>query len=114
MDLSKELSQALGKHSIWKNKIKRAITTGQLDTIMDIVVDYHECDFGKWLCSNEVTKKFSGNKFYEEIKIYHKKIHEEAKEIVELAKKDREKALKMFNESTLLLQFANIVRRLAA
>lgn len=114
MDLSKELSQALGKHSIWKGKIKKAIATGQVDTIMDMVVDDHKCDFGKWLYSKEVARRLNGNKSYEELKIFHKRIHEEVKEVIELAKTNLEKALKMFNESTLLRQFANIVRNFTA
>jgi hypothetical protein len=126
MGLVNELSAALGKHSIWKGKIKLALTKGNLSEINDIVNDCHKCDFGKWLYDSGTVRKFKESgcyNYYSEIELLHKRIHEEANAILKEAKNGNAgKAIKSFSSdgemSKIFMEFTKsinkIVKTLAA
>jgi hypothetical protein len=58
MGLGDELSNTLGKHSIWKGKIKKSLTKGNESVLKNIFEDYHTCDFCKWLYTNHTVAEF--------------------------------------------------------
>jgi hypothetical protein len=120
MDLLNELSEALGKHSIWKGKIKRAIIDNTVDSVNDIVNDHHKCDFGKWLYDNKTIKEFEKcdcSDYYKELELLHKKIHEAAKEIIREAKKNKDKALQSFDTEgemfKVFMEFTKTINKIA-
>ena len=97
MSLDNELTIALGKHSIWKGKIKAAITSGNVDEVESIVSDDYKCDFGKWLYSEGTVELFSEDGYYEEIKKLHKDIHEHVKKLLNMVKSgNKDKAIESF------------------
>jgi hypothetical protein len=119
MGLVNELSAALGKHSIWKGKIKMALMRGDVDSVNDIVKDYHKCDFGKWLYDSRTVAEFKEcncYNYYNEIELLHKRIHEAAAEILKRAHKDDiDQALQSFNSdgemSKVFLEFTKTINR---
>ncbi len=79
----KEIINAIGAHGNWKQRLRRAIETGNSDfTVEKIRVD-NQCDFGKWLhsLSSDEKKSFHWTK----IQQLHAKFHIEAARLFELA-----------------------------
>ena len=121
MGLVNELSTALGKHSIWKGKIKLALVNGNVDSVNDIINDCHKCDFGKWLYDNNTVIEFKEcdcSDYYKELELLHKKIHEAAKEIIREAKKEnKDKALQSFDAdgemSKVFLEFTKTISKIS-
>jgi hypothetical protein len=121
MGLMNELSTALGKHSIWKGKIKLALMKGDADSVNDIVKDYHKCDFGKWLYDSGTVAEFKESgcyNYYSEIELIHKRVHEAAAEILKHANKgDTDQALQSFNSngemSKVFLEFTKTINKIA-
>jgi methyl-accepting chemotaxis protein len=80
---SKEIVNAIGAHGNWKQRLRRAIETGNSDfTIDKIKVDNH-CKFGKWLYSLSSDEKRSFH--WSRIQHFHAKFHIEAARLFELA-----------------------------
>ena len=78
---SETIDKAIWAHSRWKVHLKQAIETGQSDFSVADVQNPHTCAFGKWLDS-AVGKSLPD---YSQIFELHKKFHEEASQILELA-----------------------------
>lgn len=121
MGLIDELLSALGKHSLWKGKIKIALTNGNLADIKEIVTDNHKCDFGKWLYDNNTVAEFKEGGFdtyYNEIELLHKQVHKVATEILNEANKgNKDKALQSFETggkmSKIFMEFTKSINKLS-
>jgi CheY-like chemotaxis protein len=68
-------------HSQWKRRLKKAIETGVSDLNPQEAKDYHNCSFGQWLYSKD-SKKLP---HHLELLEMHRKFHEEAAMILQLA-----------------------------
>jgi Chemoreceptor zinc-binding domain len=80
---SKEIVHAIGAHGNWKQRLRRAIETGNSDfTIDKIKVDNH-CEFGNWLHSLSSDEMKSSH--WTRIQQLHAKFHFEAARLFELA-----------------------------
>ena len=75
------IDKAIWAHSRWKVHLKKAIATGQSDFSIRDVQNPHTCVFGKWLDSAAGKSLPSYSQIFE----LHKKFHEEASHILELA-----------------------------
>jgi methyl-accepting chemotaxis protein len=80
---SEEIISAIGAHGNWKQRLRRAIETGNSDfTVAKIKVD-NQCDFGKWLHSLSSEEKNSSH--WSNIQQLHAKFHIEAARLLELS-----------------------------
>jgi hypothetical protein len=73
--------EAILVHSQWKKRLKKAIETSTSDLTPKEAKDYHNCSFGQWLDSKD-SKKLP---HHSELLEMHRKFHEEAAMILELA-----------------------------
>jgi len=85
-DPVKMMSEAIKNHTIWLENVNKSLICdiSPTDTMID-KESYLKCEFGKWLEENkEVLKDINLALFYE---VYeeHKKLHEIAKEILDIA-----------------------------
>ncbi len=83
MSLSDELTRGVSAHSAWKQRLTRAIDTGQdLSTPARVRLD-NACDFGTWLYAADAATRASS--FYPDVKALHATFHQEASKVLELA-----------------------------
>jgi hypothetical protein len=99
---TEEIINAIGAHGNWKQRLRRAIETGNNDfTVEKIKVD-NQCDFGKWLHSLSSDEKKSSH--WLKIQQLHAKFHIEAARLLELAaqgkQKEAEDAMAIGNDFT--------------
>jgi methyl-accepting chemotaxis protein len=80
---SEEIKNAIGAHGIWKQRLRRAIETGNSDFTIDETKIDNQCDFGKWLYSLSSDEKNSSH--WLNIQQLHSKFHIEAARLLELA-----------------------------
>jgi hypothetical protein len=78
-----EIKNVIGAHGNWKQRLWRAIETGNSDfTVEEYGADNH-CDFGKWLYSLSSDEKNSSR--WLNIQQLHANFHIEAARLLELA-----------------------------
>jgi hypothetical protein len=80
---SEEIINAIGVHGNWKQRLRRAIETGNSDFTVDKLKVDNQCDFGKWLHSLSSDEKNSSH--WHNIQQLHAKFHIEAARLLELA-----------------------------
>jgi len=80
---SEEIKNTIGAHGIWKQRLRRAIESGNGDFTVDKIKVDHQCDFGKWLHSLSSDEKNSPH--WHNIQQLHAKFHIEAARLFELA-----------------------------
>ena len=83
MDLKTEISKGIGAHGMWKQRIVKAIKTGESEWEPKNVELDNLCQFGKWLDSCSIQEKSSQH--FVEIKELHSKFHKVAAGILEMA-----------------------------
>ena len=86
---SKEIINAIGAHGNWKQRLRRAIESGNIDFTFDKLKIDTECDFGKWLHSLSLDEKKSSH--WSNIQQLHAKFHIEAARLLELAIQGKKK-----------------------
>ncbi len=81
------LAQMKGDHILWLSKVKDAFLSSNVSSI-DVQTDYHKCDFGEWLYSDEVQALKKDNPelatLINRIEEPHKQLHESAIRIEQL------------------------------
>ena len=80
---AEEIINAVGYHGNWKQRLRRAIETGNSDFTVDKIKVDNQCDFGKWLHSLSADEKNSSH--WSNIQQLHTKFHIEAARSLELA-----------------------------
>ncbi|MCX6122694.1 MAG: CZB domain-containing protein [Ignavibacteriales bacterium] len=78
-----EIKNAIGAHGKWKQRLRRAIETGNSDFIVDKLKIDNQCEFGKWLYSLSLDEKSSS--YWPTIQQLHANFHIEAARLLELA-----------------------------
>ena len=79
--LNQKIGQEIAAHNLWKFHLKNAIETGHSNFTIEEIQNFHACTFGKWLDSTEGRKLPN----YLEIFELHKRFHEEASMVLQLA-----------------------------
>jgi hypothetical protein len=85
---SEEIMNAIGAHGNWKQRLRRAIETGNSDFTVDKIKVDNQCDFGKWLYSLSLDEKNSSH--WLNIQQLHAKFHIEAAHLLELSKQGKQ------------------------
>ena len=101
---SKEIDQAIAAHGYWKNYLRNAIKTGQIDTTVEAIRSDNQCVFGKWLEDSMLTPMEEASHHYKTVKERHAEFHKTAARVVELAlagkKSDAERMISLGGEYT--------------
>ena len=101
---SKEIDQAIAAHGYWKEYLRNAIKTGQIDTPVETIRSDNQCIFGKWLDSSLLTPMEEASPHYKTVKERHAEFHKTAARVVELAlagkKSDAERMISLGGEYT--------------
>jgi hypothetical protein len=85
MKMKEEIKNAVGSHGKWKGKLKKAIETGKIDTLLSTVRADDECDFGKWLHGLSTAQREKHADNYQKVQALHAAFHEQASRVVQLA-----------------------------
>jgi len=80
-----EIEDAVGAHGVWKRKLKKAITTGEIDVEIATIQADKQCDFGKWLYGPAITKRQKNSEHYREVQKLLAVFHETAAKVAQLA-----------------------------
>ncbi len=102
--LSSELEARKADHLLWKNTILETFLNPEARSV-SVSLDYHKCNLGKWLYSQEVRQMMADDPEFRtqitQILEPHQKLHESAKHINQLLENNqREQAQAFFNDNT--------------
>jgi hypothetical protein len=93
MITERELTSAIGAHSVWKNRLKEAIATGTLQSSVSVIAAGDACPFGRWLDAIAAEARTTYAHHYRQVHERHAVFHQMAARVAELAAAgDREKA----------------------
>ena len=84
MSVHDEIDKAIAAHGMWKQKLRKAIDTGECESTPDKVKMDNNCAFGKWL-HERIDPSAKSSSYYNEVIDLHAKFHQEAGTILELA-----------------------------
>lgn len=84
MSTRDEIDKAMGAHGQWKQKLRRAIDSGESESTPDKVRLDNNCSFGKWLYQR-IDPAIKSTPQYSKVLDLHKQFHREAGAILELA-----------------------------
>lgn len=93
MITERELTSAIGAHSVWKSRLKQAIASGKLEMPVQTIAADDACQFGRWLETIAEEARTTYAQQYAIVKARHAVFHEMAARVAEHASKgNREKA----------------------
>jgi len=81
-----EISEAIKNHTIWLENINKSLICDKTPTETMIDEEAHrKCKFGKWLEENKDSLKEINLALFYEVYEEHQKLHQKAKEILDIA-----------------------------
>ena len=83
MAIAEEITNAIGAHGMWKQRLRQAIDTGKSDITVERVRPDNLCDFGKWLYSLPPGNQQVSH--WTTVRDLHGKFHAEAARVLGLA-----------------------------
>ncbi len=86
MSVHDEIDKAISAHGMWKQKLRKAIDTGESESTPDKVKMDNNCAFGKWL-HERIDPSVKTSAMYKEVVDLHASFHKEAGTILDLALK---------------------------
>lgn len=112
--MKSEIQAAIVAHRIWKERLSTAIELGKSEFLPEIVKTDNNCAFGKWFYNISIEDKKT--EYYQSVKEFHAKFHQEAGKILDLAlagkKEEAKKAMEVGSEyskiSSKLIMLLNI------
>ena len=97
MSVHDEIDKAISAHGTWKQKLRRAVDTGECESTPEKVKMDNNCAFGKWL-HERIDPSVKSSPYYSEVVSLHAQFHKEAGAILELALEgDKEQAKKLLS-----------------
>jgi methyl-accepting chemotaxis protein len=85
MNLSDQITAAIGAHGLWKGRLKSAIDNGKSDVPVSEVGNDHHCSFGKWLYGPELDSQSKKSTHYKTCADLHRRFHAAAAGVMSLA-----------------------------
>jgi methyl-accepting chemotaxis protein len=79
------LKSALSAHSAWTSRLRAAIGSRKLDIPISTVRTDNQCQFGKWLYGEQLSKDEKQTENYRSVKQLHAQFHEAAATVAQLA-----------------------------
>lgn len=95
-EFGKNVSDAIGAHSMWKTKLKTAVRTGVLPKPASDIACDDQCSFGKWIYGMTGDTSLSGSSHYTAVKAKHAEFHKAVAAVaraVEVGDKGKAEAL---------------------
>ncbi len=84
MSIHDEINAGISAHGAWKEKLLKAIETGESEVAPNVVKTDHNCAFGQWL-HKDIDSDAKNSPHYKDIVDLHAQFHQEAGSILELA-----------------------------
>jgi hypothetical protein len=78
-----DISLSIGSHGVWKQRLARAIKTGDSDFTPSQVESDTRCDFGRWLASIDAADRDPVH--FATVKELHAAFHKEAANVLRMA-----------------------------
>jgi methyl-accepting chemotaxis protein len=85
MEHVQEIDKAIGAHGMWKNRLKQAIDTGNLEISVATIGAKDQCAFGKWLHGTTLSPHDKVSEHYKAVAELHAQFHKVAARVAELA-----------------------------
>ncbi|MBZ5728842.1 MAG: MCP four helix bundle domain-containing protein [Acidobacteriia bacterium] len=79
------IQSALSAHAAWHGRLRTAVDTGKLDTLVGTIRVDNQCQFGKWLYGAQLSSAEKQTDTYRTVKQLHAQFHEEAAKVAQLA-----------------------------
>lgn len=83
MSTKEAIKKGIAAHGMWKQRLIKAIESGQSEWTPAVVCQDNQCEFGKWLYSCTAEEKSSPH--YNNVKELHAKFHQSAAKVLTLA-----------------------------
>ena len=83
MSTKDAIAKGIGAHGMWKQRLIKAIESGESEWTPDIVCQDNQCEFGKWLYSCTPEEKSSAH--FANVKDLHAQFHQSAAKVLTLA-----------------------------
>ena len=83
MSTKDAIKNGIGAHGMWKQRLLKAIKTGESEWTPAVVCQDNQCEFGKWLYSCSPEEKSSPH--FKNVKELHAKFHKSAANVLTLA-----------------------------
>jgi hypothetical protein len=80
-----EIDKAIGAHSMWKARLKSAISTGKSEVPVATIKVDNQCAFGQWLYGQTLNASDKTTPDYKTVKDLHAEFHKVAARVAELA-----------------------------
>ncbi|MCL4470649.1 MAG: CZB domain-containing protein [Sulfuricella sp.] len=80
-----EIDKAIGAHSLWKARLKSAISTGKSEVPVATIKVDNQCAFGQWLYGQTLSASDKTTPDYKTVKDLHAEFHKVAARVAELA-----------------------------
>ena len=81
----REITSAIGAHSVWKSHLKEAVSSGNLDVPLETIAADDACQFGRWLVTVAAEARTTYAQQHALVKGRHAHFHERAARVAELA-----------------------------
>jgi len=83
MSMKEAIKKGIGAHGMWKQRLLKAIKSGESEWVPEVVCQDNQCEFGKWLYSCSPDQKSSPH--YNNVKELHAEFHKSAANVLALA-----------------------------
>lgn len=83
MSTKDAIKKGIGAHGMWKQRLIKAIKTGESEWTPTVVCQDNQCEFGKWLYSCSAEEKSSPH--FNNVKDLHAQFHKSAANVLTLA-----------------------------
>jgi hypothetical protein len=80
-----QITAAVAAHSMWKQRLSRAIASGTIDMSVETIRVDNQCAFGKWLYSPSIPPDVKQSEDYQSVLKLHAEFHKVAARVAELA-----------------------------
>ncbi len=85
MSIQNEIKNAIAAHSLWKSRLRAAITSGTSEFSPEKVRADNNCDFGKWLYGMPKQGQAKVASMAETVRKQHAEFHKVAADVLRLA-----------------------------
>jgi hypothetical protein len=92
--MKKEIQKAIAAHKNWKKELSKTISSGELDTPVEVIAQDTDCEFGRWLRNSGNKMANKSEKTYNKIVILHSEFHNAAGKVAAMAVAGKKEAAK--------------------
>jgi hypothetical protein len=83
--LLSQINNAIGTHSLWKDRLRAAIETGTPSLAVERIAKDDDCEFGRWLYGQSIPESVRKTPDFEACRELHAEFHKAAGNVLRLA-----------------------------